>query len=86
MASTENTLKDWKKDNLFTLVINVRNDPEKLMEKFYKHLDHLSNTVDNNNPKFQDHEFVGQAFKSILQHTYLHLLKVWKQPGFSYFT
>ena len=47
MAHTENTLRDLKKENLITLVLNLQNDREKLIEKFCERLDTLSNTVDN---------------------------------------
>ena len=47
MAHTENTLKDLKKENLIALVLNLRNERNKFMEKFCERLDTLSNTVDN---------------------------------------
>ena len=47
MPHTENTLKDLKKENLITLVLNLQNERDKLMEKFCERLDTLSNTVGN---------------------------------------
>ena len=47
MAHIENTLKYLKKENLIALVLNSQNDWEKLMEKFCKRLDTLSNTIHN---------------------------------------
>ena len=47
MAHIEITVKDFKKENLIALVLNLQNDWEKLMEKFCKRLGTLSNTVDN---------------------------------------
>ena len=47
MGHTENTLKHLKKENLIGLVLNLQNEREKLMEKFRKRLDILSNTIDN---------------------------------------
>ena len=47
MAHIENMLKDLKKENLIALVLNLQNERDKFMEKFCKHLDTLSNTVDN---------------------------------------
>ena len=46
IAHTENTLNDLKKENLIVLVLHLQNNREKLMEKFCKRLDTLSNTVD----------------------------------------
>ena len=47
MPHTENTLKDLKKENLITLVLNLQNERDKLMEKFCERLDTLSNIVGN---------------------------------------
>ena len=47
MSHIENTLRDLKKENLITLVLNLQNERDKLMEKFCERLDTLSNTVDN---------------------------------------
>ena len=47
MPHTENTLNDLKKENLITLVLNLQNERDKLMEKFCERLDTLSNTVGN---------------------------------------
>lgn len=35
IAHTENTLKDLKKENLIALVLNLQNNPEKMMEKLF---------------------------------------------------
>ena len=47
MAHIENMLKDLKNENLIALVLNLQNEQDKFMEKFCKHLDTLSNIVDN---------------------------------------
>ena len=47
IAHTENTLKDLKKENLIALVLNLQNNPEKMMEKFCLCLNNLSSTVNN---------------------------------------
>ena len=56
MAHTENTLKDLKKENLIILVLNLKNDREKLMEKFCERLDTLSSTIENLSSKLDQLE------------------------------
>ena len=56
MAHTENTLQDLKKKNFIALVLNLQNDQEKLVVKFCKFLDTLSNTAHNLSSKLDQLE------------------------------
>ena len=47
MAHTENTLKDFKKENLISLVLSLQSDRDKVIDTLGHRIDNLTSTVDD---------------------------------------
>ena len=47
MAHTENTLKDFKKENLISLVLSLQKGRDKVIDTLGQLIDNLTSTVDN---------------------------------------
>ena len=56
MAHAENTLKDFKKENLISLVLNLQSDRDKVIDTLGQHIDNLTSTVDNLSSKLAQAE------------------------------
>ena len=66
MAHTENKLKDFKKENLISLVLSLQNDRDKVIDTLGQLIDNLTSTVDNLSSKLSQVEssvVVTKTFK-----------------------
>ena len=56
MAHTENTLKDFKKENLISLVLSLQSDRDKVIDTLGHRIDNLTSTVDDLSSKLAQAE------------------------------